>query len=60
MDLNRVKQILSSPADIEVKYHNISVWIDEVNEDGRTATVHMRGPLKETNVVEIGELTEVE
>ncbi|MFB6466900.1 small, acid-soluble spore protein, H family [Cytobacillus sp. Hz8] len=58
MEVKRVKQILSSPADIEVKYNGTSVWIDQLNEDGRTATVHLRGPLEERTIVEINELTE--
>ncbi|MCS0790773.1 H-type small acid-soluble spore protein [Cytobacillus pseudoceanisediminis] len=59
MDAKRVKQILSSSAEIEVKYNGASVWIDKLNEDGRTATVHLRGPLEERSEVEIGELTEL-
>ncbi|RBP95682.1 small acid-soluble spore protein H (minor) [Cytobacillus firmus] len=59
MDAKRVKQILSSSADIEVKYNGASVWIDKLNEDGRTATVHLRGPLEERSEVEIGELSEL-
>jgi small acid-soluble spore protein H (minor) len=59
MDVNRVKQILSSSADIAVTYNGTSVWIDQLNEDGRTATVHLRGPLEERTVVEIAELKEV-
>lgn len=58
MDVKRVKQILSSSADIEVKYNGASVWIDQLNEDGRTATVHLRGPLEERTQVEISELQE--
>lgn len=58
MDARRVKQILSSSADVEVKYNGASVWIDQLNEDGRTATVHLRGPLEEKTVVEIDELSE--
>jgi small acid-soluble spore protein H (minor) len=58
MNVNRVKQILSSSADIEVKYHGASVWIDQLNEDGSTATVHLRGPLEERSTVEINELIE--
>jgi small acid-soluble spore protein H (minor) len=58
MNINRLKQILSSSADIEVKYNGASVWIDQLNEDGNTATVHLRGPLEERTVVEIGELIE--
>jgi small acid-soluble spore protein H (minor) len=59
VDVNRVKQILSSPSDIEVRYNGTSVWIDNINEDGRTATVHLRGPLEERSEVEIEELKEI-
>lgn len=59
MDVKRVKQILSSSADIEVKYNDVSVWIDKLNEDGTTATVHLRGPLEERTIVEISELKEM-
>ncbi|MFD4819087.1 H-type small acid-soluble spore protein [Peribacillus butanolivorans] len=59
MNVNRVKQILSSPSDIEVRYNGTSVWIDNINEDGRTATVHLRGPLEERSEVEIEELKEI-
>lgn len=59
MDLKRVKQILSSSADIDVTYNGVSVWIDELHEDGRKATVHLRGPLEERTVIDIGELKEV-
>lgn len=54
----RVKQIISSSADIEVKYNGASVWIDQLEEDGMTATVHSRGPLEERSKVDISELTE--
>jgi small acid-soluble spore protein H (minor) len=58
MDIRRAKQIISSSADIEVKYNGTSVWIDQLNEDGRTATVHLRGPLEERTIVEVAELVE--
>ncbi|MCP3742499.1 H-type small acid-soluble spore protein [Rossellomorea sp. BNER] len=58
MNVNRVKQILSSSADIEVKYNDSSVWIDQLNEDGKTATVHLRGPLEERTIVDIESLEE--
>jgi small acid-soluble spore protein H (minor) len=59
MDSRRVKQILSSSADIHVEYNGTSVWIDELHEDGKTATVHLRGPLEERSTVDISELEEV-
>lgn len=58
MDAKRVKQILSSSAEIDVVYNGTSVWIDQLNEDGRTATVHLRGPLEERSTVDISELQE--
>jgi small acid-soluble spore protein H (minor) len=60
MDVKRVKQIISSSADIEVKYNGASVWIDQLSEDGKTATVHLRGPLEERSTVDINELQEME
>jgi small acid-soluble spore protein H (minor) len=59
MDVKRVKQILSSSADIDVIYNGTSVWIDQLHEDGKTATVHLRGPLEERSEVEVSELEEV-
>ncbi|KHF39692.1 H-type small acid-soluble spore protein [Halalkalibacter okhensis] len=58
MDAMRVKQILSSSADIDVTYNGTSVWIDQLHEDGKTATVHLRGPLEERSEVNISELKE--
>ncbi|OCA90621.1 small, acid-soluble spore protein, H family [Bacillus sp. FJAT-27225] len=58
MEANRVRQILSSSADIAVSYNGAEVWIDELHEDGETATVHLRGPLEERTVIEIKELKE--
>ncbi|WP_449619869.1 small, acid-soluble spore protein, H family [Robertmurraya sp. Marseille-Q9965] len=58
MEVKRLKQILSSSADIEVQYNGASVWIDNLNEDGQTATVHLRGPLEERTTVDIAELEE--
>jgi small acid-soluble spore protein H (minor) len=59
MDIKRVKQILSSSSEINVRYHGQPVWIDSVNEDGHTASVHLRGGnLEERSNVEINDLIE--
>ncbi|WP_062356839.1 H-type small acid-soluble spore protein [Bacillus kwashiorkori] len=58
MDPLRLKQILSSSGEVNVTYNGVSVWIDKLNEDGATATVHLRGPLEERTVVDISELKE--
>lgn len=54
-----MKQILSSPATIDVTYHGSSVWIDELHEESGLATVHLRGPLEERTQVSINDLMEV-
>ena len=58
MEENRVKQILSSPGEIDVTYNGVAVWIDKLHEDGKMATVHLRGPLEERSEVDIAELKE--
>ncbi|KJE25797.1 small acid-soluble spore, H-type family protein [Geobacillus kaustophilus] len=59
MDMNRVKQIVSSPADIPVYYNGVSVWIDGYDEEKQTATVHLRdGRTGERRDVPVSELTE--
>jgi len=58
--MNRVKQILSSSADIKVMYNGSSVWIDELHEEQGMVTCHLRGPLEERSQVNVAELKEVE
>ncbi|KOR95158.1 H-type small acid-soluble spore protein [Geobacillus stearothermophilus] len=59
MEMNRVKQIVSSPADILVYYNGVSVWIDAYDEERQMATVHLRdGRLNERLDVPVAELTE--
>lgn len=58
MDIRRIKQILNSPSETEVIYNGVSVWIDQVHEDG-LATVHLRNANEERSEVDISELEEV-
>ncbi|WP_456271403.1 small, acid-soluble spore protein, H family [Bacillus sp. AK031] len=58
MEINRCKQILASSADINVTYQGVAVWIDELLEDQRMATVHLRGPLEERSQVAVQDLIE--
>lgn len=58
MNINRVKQILSSSADVRVLYNGSSIWIDELHEDQEKVTCHLRGPLEERTQVAISELIE--
>ncbi|MBA1336447.1 MAG: hypothetical protein HPY66_2882 [Firmicutes bacterium] len=41
MQLERVYEILKSPDSIEVLYNNIPVWIDDVDEARKTASVRL-------------------
>jgi small acid-soluble spore protein H (minor) len=58
LDSQRARQIVSSPDEIMVSYNGVSVWIDKVHEDHRTATVHLRQAMEERSEVAISELKE--
>ena len=58
MDVNRIKQIVGSSNEVEVTYNGVSVWIDQIHEDDKMATVHLRHSLEERSDVEISELKE--
>ncbi|KGR79807.1 H-type small acid-soluble spore protein [Ureibacillus manganicus] len=58
MDFNRAQEIVSSSKEYEVTYNGVSVWIDKLHEDGKTATVHIRKSLEERSEVNVDELKE--
>jgi small acid-soluble spore protein H (minor) len=58
MDVDRIKQIVGSSNEVDVTYNGVSVWIDQIHEDGKMATVHLRHSLEERSDVEISELKE--
>jgi small acid-soluble spore protein H (minor) len=58
MDLNRVKQILSSSAEIAVNYNGVSVWIETVDDSTNMATVTGRDTRDEPMPVPIDALVE--
>ena len=58
MDYNRAQEIVSSQNEFEVSYNGVSVWIDKLHDDNKTATVHLRRSLEERSEVDIGELKE--
>ena len=58
MDINRVKQIVASPSEIDVSYNGVSVWIDKIHENEKLATVHLRHATEERSEVDISELKE--
>lgn len=58
MEYQRAQEIVASPAEIEVSYNGVSVWIDKIHDDHKTATVHLRRSLEERSEVDISELKE--
>lgn len=58
MDYNRAREVFASPKEYEISYNGVSVWIDRLHEDGKTATVHLRRSLEERSEVAISELKE--
>jgi len=58
VDFKRPQEIVASPLEYEVSYNGVSIWIDKLHDDGKTATVHLRRSLEERSEVDIGELKE--
>jgi small acid-soluble spore protein H (minor) len=58
MEMNRVKQIVSSPKEIIVKYNGVPIWIQSFDENASTARVYTRANPDDEMDVSIGELTE--
>jgi small acid-soluble spore protein H (minor) len=58
MEMNRVKQIVSSPKEITVKYNGVPVWIQGVDEQANTARVYAQLDPDDEMDVSIRELLE--
>ena len=58
MKYHRAQEIVTSSAEFEVSYNGVSVWIDKLHGDNKTATVHLRRSLEERSEVNISELKE--
>lgn len=58
MEYQRAQEIVNSPSEYEVSYNGVSVWIDKIHDDGKTATVHLRRSLEERSEVAVSELKE--
>lgn len=60
LDIHRAKAILDSPEHIEVKLDNESIWIDSVNMNDRTVTIHSEnGPDKHHQTISVDRLQEI-
>lgn len=58
MELNRLQEIVASDSIFDVSYNGVNVWVNRIHEDGKTATVDLRGPSEERSEVDISELKE--
>ncbi len=58
MECNRAQEIVASSKEFEVSYNGVSIWIDKLHDDGKTATVHLRHAHEERSEVDISELKE--
>ncbi|SDW54491.1 small acid-soluble spore protein H (minor) [Marininema mesophilum] len=58
MDIQRAKQIIESPKEIEVRYQNTPVWIQNINESAQTARVYTGDQPDREMEVSVRELTE--
>jgi len=58
LDFQRAHEIVASPLEFEVSYNGVSVWIDKLHDDEKTATAPLRRSLEERSEVDIYELKE--
>ncbi|PZE19609.1 H-type small acid-soluble spore protein [Paenibacillus xerothermodurans] len=58
MQVTRAKEILQSEARIDVKLDGTPVWIDSVDAEQATASVHMEEQPEVRRVVSVTELQE--
>ena len=58
MEFSRAKEIYASPKEYEISYNGVSVWIDQLHDDRKTATVHLRHSSEERSEVDVSELKE--
>ena len=58
MDIDRAQEIFNSKGVIDVDYNGKSVWIKSLDKENQTAEVEIINKTKESQVVNVGELTE--
>jgi small acid-soluble spore protein H (minor) len=58
MDLNRVKEILSSDEEIHVNFHGVPVWIESIDGTSSMAVISERGAHDHSRLVSIDGLDE--
>lgn len=58
MDMSRAKQIITSPKEITVTYHGVSVWLKNANETDQSVSVFMKDSPNDVMIVPVAELDE--
>ncbi|MBW8348761.1 H-type small acid-soluble spore protein [Bacillus sp. IITD106] len=59
MDIRRVQEIINSPTMINVNYHGIPVYLQEVNAQNNTVTIFPLDEMDNKQVVDIEGLVEL-
>lgn len=58
MEINRAKQIISSPDEITVTYHGVAVWLKNCNEQQQSVSVFTKDNPENVMVLPVDELEE--
>ncbi|HHY74809.1 MAG TPA: H-type small acid-soluble spore protein [Bacillus bacterium] len=58
MDIQRAKQIISSPKEITVTYNGVNVWLKNANETNQSVSVFSKDNPDDVRVVPVAELEE--
>ncbi|TFB14615.1 H-type small acid-soluble spore protein [Filobacillus milosensis] len=58
MDIQKLKDIVASPTLIQVKYHGVPVYIQEIDEDNGTATIYPLDNMDQVQEVDLDGLYE--
>jgi small acid-soluble spore protein H (minor) len=58
LDINRAKQIISSPKEITVTYNGVPVWLQHTNETEQSVSVFTKDNPNDVLVVPAAELDE--
>ncbi len=59
MDLNRAQQIIEAEEKIDVQVDGMSVWIEGIDAQSKTARVHPEGEPEDKRTVAIEDLQEM-
>jgi small acid-soluble spore protein H (minor) len=60
MDVTRAQEIIQSKGKIVVEFEGTPVWIDGVDENSKTARVHMEENPVDKKTVAVNELREIQ